>query len=106
VTVKSKTVELDAETVAVLEARAKARGLSIAELIADLVDSDAALSPGMEAMRAGGRGPWAPEILAEDARRLAEFQRSREGVPWQEIKAWMQSWGTANELPPPKSRKL
>jgi len=57
-------------------------------------------------MRAAGRGPWAPEILAEDARRLAAFQNTREGVPWKEIKAWKQSWGTPSELPPPKPRKL
>jgi hypothetical protein len=45
-------------------------------------------------------------MLAEDARRLADFQRNREGVPWHEIKARVKSWGTAEELPPPKPRKL
>jgi hypothetical protein len=50
--------------------------------------------------------PWSPESLAEDARRLAEFERTRMGIPWDEVKAWMESWGTANELPPPKARKL
>lgn len=50
--------------------------------------------------------PWSPESSAEDARRLAEFERTRMGVPWEEVKAWMESWGTANELPPPKPRKL
>ncbi len=57
-------------------------------------------------MRAAGQGPWSPEIMAEDARRLADFERSREGVSWDEIKAWMESWGTPDELPPPKPRKL
>ena len=42
----------------------------------------------------------------EDARRLAEFQRTREGVPWDEVKAWMQSWGSQHERPMPKSHKL
>jgi hypothetical protein len=51
-------------------------------------------------------GPWSPESLAEDRRRLAEFERTRVGVSWDEIKAWMENWGTANELPPPKPRKL
>jgi predicted transcriptional regulator len=106
VTVKSQTIEVDSETAAVLEARAKARGMSISELIADLIGAEEALPPDLEAMRTAGRGPWAPEILAEDARRLAEFQRTREGVPWDEVKAWMQSWGTAHELPPPKPRRL
>jgi hypothetical protein len=45
-------------------------------------------------MREAGRGPWAPEVLAEDARRLAEFQRTRKAVPWEEVKAWMQGWDT------------
>jgi len=57
-------------------------------------------------MRTSGEGPWSPEPLEEGARRLAEFERTRMGAPWDEVKAWMQSWGTPNELPPPKSRKL
>jgi predicted transcriptional regulator len=49
---------------------------------------------------------WSPEALEEDARRLAEFERTRLGVPWDEVKAWMDSWGIVNELPSPKPRKL
>jgi hypothetical protein len=56
--------------------------------------------------RAKGEGAWWPEVLEEDVRRLAEFERMRMGVPWNEIKAWMASWGKPNELPAPKSRKL
>jgi hypothetical protein len=51
-------------------------------------------------------GPWAPAVLAEDARRLADFRRAREAVPWEDVKAWMQSWGTAAELSGAKPRKL
>jgi hypothetical protein len=51
------------------------------------------------ATQAAGDGPWAPDVLADDARRLAEFQRTREAVPWEDVKAWMQTWGTPNELP-------
>jgi hypothetical protein len=47
-----------------------------------------------------------PEALAEDARRLVEFEQTRVGVPWSEIKDWMDTWGTASELPPPTPRKL
>lgn len=50
--------------------------------------------------------PWSPAFRAEDARRLAEFERMRMGTPWDEVGAWMRSWGTANELPPPKPRKV
>jgi hypothetical protein len=44
--------------------------------------------------------------IEEDLRRLREFERTRMGVPWDEVKAWMQSWGKPNELPPPKPRKV
>jgi hypothetical protein len=50
--------------------------------------------------------PWSAEALAEDERRLAEFMRMREVVPWEEVKTWMESWGKRNELPPPKPRRL
>jgi predicted transcriptional regulator len=57
-------------------------------------------------LRAKGEGPWSPEALEEDERRLAEFERTRMGVPWDEVEAWMQSWGKPNELPMPKPRKV
>jgi hypothetical protein len=57
-------------------------------------------------MRERGEGPWAPETLAEDARRLAAFNRTREAIPWDDVKAWMQSWGSPNEQPAPRPRKL
>jgi predicted transcriptional regulator len=56
-------------------------------------------------MRTSGEGPRSPGALEEDARRLAEFESARMGAPWDEVKAWMQSWGTPNELPPPMLRK-
>jgi hypothetical protein len=65
----------------------------------------AAYGPQSE-LRAKGEGPWSPEALEEDERRLAEFERTRMGVPWDEVKVWMQSWGKPNELPMPKPRKL
>ena len=58
------------------------------------------------ASRLSGKGPWSPEASAEDERRIAEFERTRMGVPWDEVKAWMQSWGKPNELPPPNLREV
>jgi hypothetical protein len=104
--VKIRNIPVDAETAELLEARAAARGLTVSQLLADLVGESGLLPEYLGTMRAAGKGPWAPEVLAEDARRLVEFQRRREGVPWEEIKAWMESWGTTNELPPPEVRKL
>ena len=99
-------IEVDARTADLLEARASARGMSIGDLVADLASDENLLPPALEAMRAAGEGPWSPEILAEDARRLAEFHSTREAVPWDDVKAWMLSWGTSQELPAPKPRKL
>lgn len=103
---KLRTIEVDARIADVLEARAAARGLSVADLIADLAWTSETLPPDLQAMCDSGTGPWSPEALAEDARRLAAFQRTREAVPWSEVKAWMQSWGAPDELPVPKARKL
>ena len=104
--IKVRTIEVDVETADLLEARAAARGLSVAELLADMACNEEVLPADLAAMRASGEGPWSPESLEEDARRLAEFDRTRMGVPWDEVKAWLQSWGTPNELPAPKPRKL
>ncbi len=103
---KVRKIEVAAETADLLEARAVARGMSVAELLADLACNEEVLPADLAAMRARGEGPWSPGALAEDARRLAEFERTRMGAPWEEVRVWMQSWGTADELPPPKSRKL
>ncbi len=63
------------------------------------------MPPELQAMRHAGEGPWAPDVLAEDARRLAAFQHTREALPWEDMKAWIQTWGTPNELPVPKPSK-
>jgi hypothetical protein len=47
-----------------------------------------------------------PEQLAEVARRQRENKDPGFGVPGEEVVAWMKSWGTPNELPPPKPRKI
>ena len=103
---KMRKIEIDEKTAELLQARAAARGLGVSEFIADLVANDEGLPPALAKQRALGQGAWSPEVLAEDARRLAEFERTREGVPWEDIKRWMQTWGTGNESPPPKPRKL
>jgi hypothetical protein len=104
--VKFRQIEVDAETAEALEAQAAARGVSVPELVADLVGTTSATPANLEAMRSAGQGPWAPDVLAEDARRLADYNATGEGVPWDEVRAWMQSWGTSQELPAPKPRKL
>jgi hypothetical protein len=101
-----RSIEVDERTADLLEARAAARGITVSELLADLAANEESLSADLATLRAKGQGPWSPDVLAEDARRLAEFERTRMGVPWDEVKAWMESWGTPGEQPPPKPRKL
>lgn len=104
--VKLRQIEVDVATADALEAQAAARGMTVPELVAELVEASGELRSDFETLRAAGRGPWSPEILGEDARRLADYQRAGEGVPWDEVRAWVQSWGTNHELSPPKARKL
>ena len=104
--VKTRKIEVDAETADLLEARAAGLGMSVSALLAEIAGVENVLSPDLTRRRAKGEGPWSPESLQEDARRLSQFERSRIGVPWDEVKAWLQSWGKADELPAPKPRKL
>ncbi len=104
--VKVRTIEVDMQTAELLEARAIARGMTVSELLADIACNEEVLPADLAEMRAKGEGPWSAEALEEDARRPAEFERTRMGVPWDDVKTWMESWGTPNELPAPKPRKL
>ncbi|HXO72045.1 MAG TPA: hypothetical protein VN838_24040 [Bradyrhizobium sp.] len=44
--------------------------------------------------------------ISEDRRRLDEFKRTGLAVPLDEVKAWVASWGSAEELPRPQPRKI
>jgi hypothetical protein len=101
--VKLRKIEVDAETADLLEARAAALGMSVSALLAEIAGNESVQPANLGRMRAKGEGPWSAEALAEDVRRLAEFEQSRIGVD--EVKAWMGSWGKPNELPRPKPRK-
>jgi len=102
---KTRQIEVDVATADALEDQARARGISLNEFLVELA-ATADWPEDIEAMRREGRGPWSPEALEEDVRRAKEFERTREGVPFEEVEAWMESWGTENELPSPKVRKL
>jgi len=104
--VKLRKIEVDAQTADLLEARAGALGMTVAELIAELAGNETVLPADLAELRAKGQGPWSPEALEEDERRLAEFERTRMGLPWDEVKAWLETWGKPNRVPMPKPRKL
>ncbi len=104
--VKVRNIQVDSRTADVLEARAHARGMTLAELLAEIAIDEEISGVELAELHAKAQGPWSPEGLAEDGRRLAEFEQTRMGVPWDDIKSWMETWGTSAELPPPVPRKL
>jgi predicted transcriptional regulator len=90
----SRTLEIDADTDARLREMATERGQEVAAVLAEavaLLDSVVDIE-----------GP----DIAEDRRRYDEFKRTRLAVPLDEVKAWVASWGFADELPRPQPRKI
>jgi predicted transcriptional regulator len=87
------TLDLDSEADARLRKLAEQRGQDKSRVVSDalaLLVSQAAEEPDVE----------------EDLRRLEAFERDCKGVPLDEVKAWVRSWGSENELPPPVPHKL
>jgi predicted transcriptional regulator len=74
---KTKSIEVDGATAAALNERAAERGVSVAELVAELV-------------------PLAinDEAIAELDRRWAAIERGQPTVPHAEVERWLRSWGT------------
>lgn len=56
--------------------------------------------------------PLYDESLPLEERRRLGVEKARQsmdagwGIPGEEIKAWIDSWGTKDELPPPRARRL
>jgi predicted transcriptional regulator len=84
-----RTLDIDADTDARLRAMADERGQDVAAVLAEAV---ALLDSVID--------------IGEDRRRLDAFKRTRAAVPLDEVKSWVVSWGSANELPRPAPRKI
>lgn len=90
----NRTFEIDVDTDARLREMAQERGQDVAAVLAEavaLLDSVVDLS-----------GP----DIKEDRGRYDDFQRTRLAVPLDDVKAWVSSWGSENELPRPQPRKV
>jgi predicted transcriptional regulator len=90
----NRTLEIDADTDARLREMAQERGQDVAAVLTEavaLLDSVVDLS-----------GP----DIGEDRRRYDDFRRTRLAVPLDDVKAWVSSWGSENELPRPQPRKV
>jgi predicted transcriptional regulator len=89
-----RTLDIDADTDARLREMADERGQDVAAVLAEavaLLDSVIDIA-----------GP----DVGEDRRRLDAFRQTRAAVPLDEVKTWVASWGSANELPRPAPRKI
>lgn len=78
---KTETIEVDSETAAMLKARAAERGMSVAELVAELIPSSD------------------EELVAELDRRWAAIEAGEATVPHEEVRAWLRTWGTPEFKP-------
>jgi hypothetical protein len=103
---KFRVIEIDSETAEALEGAAQTRGQTLTQFLHELSGIEAPLPSPLDVLREQGRGPWSPQALAEDARAAADFERTGEGIPFDDVVAWMESWGTTKELPLPRPRKL
>jgi predicted transcriptional regulator len=89
-----RTFEIDETTDSRLAELAAERGQDVATVLADAV----ALLESIVDLE----GP----DVAEDRRRLDDFLATGEGIPSDEIKAWVLSWGKPDELAAPVPRKI
>jgi predicted transcriptional regulator len=79
--VKMRKIEVDGATAETLEARAAERGLSVAELVAEMttLQEQATVSP---------------EALAELDRQWAAIKAGEPTVPHDNVVQWLETWGT------------
>ncbi|MBV8700047.1 hypothetical protein [Bradyrhizobium sp.] len=89
-----RTLEIDAETDARLAEIAAERGQDVAAVLAEAIALlDSIVDP-------------AGFDVVEDRRRLDAFRETGEAVPLGDVKDWIASWDTTDELPRPAPRKI
>lgn len=79
---KTESIEIDGTTAAALKQRAAERGVSVAQLVAELVslDNDDA-------------------AIAELDRRWTAIEHGEATVPQADVEGWLRTWGTAEFRP-------
>jgi predicted transcriptional regulator len=86
---KTLTIEVDERTAVALRHRAQSRGQSVAEVVAELVESD------------GGAIDTSAAQIAELESRWDRFAKQSTAVPHHEVVRWLETWGTAENGPRP-----
>jgi predicted transcriptional regulator len=79
-TIKVKTIEIDAATAEALEAHAAKQGVTVSELIAELMSVRQA--------------EFVDADLAELDRRWQAVEARQDTVPHDKVIKWLESWGT------------
>jgi hypothetical protein len=79
---KLQKIEVDEATAATLEQRAARRGVSVAQLVAELVPLSAD-----------------DDELAELDRRWEAIKNGEPTIPHEEVERWLRTWGTADFRP-------
>jgi predicted transcriptional regulator len=79
---KTQAIEIDVDTAAALEQRAAERGVSVPELVAELVTLEA--------------GPADADVddIAELDRRWKTFEQQGSGASNEDVVRWLRTWGT------------
>jgi predicted transcriptional regulator len=75
------TIEVDKTTADTLNARAAERGVSVAELLAEMVREGEAVEVG-------------PAEIAELDRRWANIKAGEATIPHEDVVRWLNTWGT------------
>jgi predicted transcriptional regulator len=78
----TRTIEIDAATADELETRAAERGVSVGQMVAELVALDVASVPADVA------------DIAELDRQWAEIEAGAPTVPHEKVARWLETWGT------------
>ena len=89
-----RTLDIDTGTDTRLREMADERGQDVAAVLAEAV---ALLDSVVDI---------AGHDIGEDRRRLDAYKKTRTAVPLDDVKPWVTSWGSANELPRPAPREI
>jgi hypothetical protein len=84
-TIATRKIEIDAATAAALDARAAEEGISVSEVVAQLVGSAPVSLP--------------PDQAAELDRRWAAVEAGEATIPHERVVDWLKTWGTPEFRP-------
>jgi hypothetical protein len=79
-TIATRHIEVDEATAAALEARAAESGISISELVAQLIQGEPL--------------PLPPDQLTELDRRWSAIEAGDRTIPHEDVVRWLGAWGT------------